>query len=89
MFSSNNLRRVAIPALVLFLVNLVVCYFTVWMFDWGSHFIYQLIVQFFAYATCFYFVLWKGKSQNHVWINYIVWMAIMNAGRVWSFFTYR
>lgn len=87
MFSSENLRRVALPALALFLINYVcTILFDPYPFDWGSHIVYQAIVQFVALLSCHFLVLNKGKEQSHVWINYIVWMVIMNAGRIWTYY---
>lgn len=87
MFSSENLRRVALPALALFIVNLIcTLLFDPYTFDLGSHLVYQAIVQLFALMSCHFLVLQKGKEQNHVWINYIVWMFIMNAGRIWTYY---
>lgn len=86
MFSSDNLRRVALPALALFIVNYICCVVFDSYFDWPSHIVYQAIVQFFALMSCHFLVFRRGKEQNHVWINYIVWMFIMNAGRIWVFY---
>lgn len=91
MFSKQNLSSVKLPALTFLLITvLVMCIQnppTVYpLFFLVGTLIYLLIPnllwQFFAYLSCWAFVLRRGKPQNYVWINYFIWIVIANLGAI-------
>ena len=86
MFKKEYFRRIAIPAIILF-VSLVSfhCYSnpsfrTTPSFVLGSNCVSAFIAEIFAYITCWGFVLRRGKSDGHIWINYIIWFLILTLG---------
>lgn len=86
MFKKDYFRRIGIPATILF-VSLVFihCYsnpsfHSMPSFIFGSSCVSALIIEIFAYITCWGFVLRRGKTDGHIWINYIVWFLIMTLG---------
>lgn len=92
MINKRNLSDAAWPALSLFVVSLVIQvlieYITAFYIDTysiASIAIGCLFAQIFAYITCWCFVFRKNKGYRSVWINYIVWILIMNLGRVVDF----
>lgn len=92
MINKRNLSDIALPALSLFIVSLVIQvlieYFTTFYINTyviASIAIGCLFTQIFAYITCWFFVFRKNKSYKAVWINYIVWILIMNLGSVSEF----
>lgn len=87
MFNKKYLTAVARPACVLLLVTLLVMFiqtppdishFIIFLIELLAPLIPISIWQAFAYITCWAFVLRKGKPQNYVWFNYIVWIFIAN-----------
>ena len=50
----------------------------------GTHILTQLIFQVLALFTCWLFVLRPNRADIHVWINYLVWMLIMNLGKLYN-----
>lgn len=87
MINKKNLLSVAWPACVLFLVSLTVSFIqsppdvSTWYFLLASligALTSNILWQIFAYLSCWTLVLRKGKPQNYVWVNYIVWTVIAN-----------
>ena len=37
-----------------------------------------LLFEVMAYITCWAFVLRKDKADNHIWINYLIWTALIS-----------
>ncbi len=87
----NDKLNIILPALIFFVINTMVQYYnerSYNMFDFDfigfciSMFSFNLISQVFAYLTCLFCVIKRNKGQNGVWINYIVWILILNIGVV-------
>ncbi len=84
----NNQVNILFPAIVFFVINVIVQYLQemqsygyVMIFSFLIQMItYNLITQSLAYLTCRFFVIKKSKGQNGVWINYIIWIIVMNLG---------
>ena len=92
MLNKRNLSSVGWPALALFIVTLLIqglivyyTHFSFYIFDAISLCIAGVICEVFAYMTCWSLVIRKKKDDNWIWINYIVWMLIMNLGSVADF----
>ena len=68
------------PATLLFVIT-----FIVQMVE-GTNVISSLVVcmitEAFAYLTCNYAVIKKGKGIRAIWINYLLWLFFMNIGVV-------
>lgn len=48
----------------------------------GAFIVAALILNVFAFITCWAFVLRKNKSDAHIWINYIVWLVLISIGTI-------
>ena len=83
----STFSRIWLPMLALFLVVLIVAganggltgfnySLAAGMYNLGTWFAFQLPAQLFAYATCKWFVINKGKLDIHIWINYTIWAVI-------------
>lgn len=92
MINKRNISEVMWPALALFVVTMLIqslieyysaAYLNTFIF--ASLAIGCLFSEIFAYITCWAFVFRKSKSHRAVWINYIVWILIMNIGTVYDF----
>ena len=86
----NSKVNILIPAIVFFVINTIVQYLQqVQNFDFVPLFgfliqviTYNLIAQTLAYLTCRFLVIKRNKGQKGVWINYIIWILVMNLGVV-------
>lgn len=89
MLNKNYLSAVKYPALVQFVVSFIVLCLNdpvIIPIFIVSHLISCALGQLFSYGCCWAFVLRKGKGQYHVWINYIVWILLLNLGTVAGMF---
>ena len=76
---------VAIPALTLFVITFVVNFLSAGAsFHVISAIVMCAITEALAYLSCWALVLRKNKGQQAVWVNYIVWIVLMNLGSVVS-----
>ena len=86
----NSKVNILIPAIVFFVINTIVQYLQqVQNFDFVPLFgfliqviTYNLIAQTLAYLTCRFLVIKRSEGQKGVWINYIIWILVMNLGVV-------
>ena len=86
----NGRVNVLFPAIVFFVINTIVQYLQqvqnqsfVPLFGFLIEvIIYNLITQTLAYLTCRFFVIKRNKGQKSIWINYIIWIFVMNLGVV-------
>lgn len=90
LFSSDTLSRVAVPSFILAVVTLVIrltfSIQTIYIDDFGAILVEILITEIFAFLTCYPFVIARGKTQGHVWANYIIWMLLLNLGSLVQYF---
>ena len=74
MFDSEYLYRVFLPSVVLLVIY----------FPFGG-LIGTILTEMFAYLTCVFFVLKRGKSQGYVWLNYAIWTFLVSYGYIVEF----
>lgn len=85
MFRKANLQRVLAPAIVFFLVYMVVSFVTDEAITISTAVISCLIGEMLSYITCWAFVLVKQKNQKHVWANYFIWTILFCLGDIVSY----
>ena len=94
MFKKENLKKVKLQAAIFGVSLLITNIVTNNYFNLLSVFITIIISEFIAYLSCYalVFLHYKNKPLNninnaklskHIWINYIVWIILMNVG-VWA-----
>ena len=80
----NN--SIAVPAFVLFFITFVVGNLMTYApFSAGaiiSSCVTCLITEVFAYVSWWALVFRKNKGMRATWINYIVWIVLLNLGNV-------
>lgn len=83
----KSFSTVSYPALILLIISTIVQCFYMPIVSPIVAWILSLLIslalgQAFSYITCWALVLRKGKNRRYVWINYIVWILILNIGVV-------
>lgn len=94
MLNKINLKSVLSQSIFLFLITFLIGNMKDYLsFGISPYFVLSnivtcIIVEVFAYITCWALVIKRGKSSNAIWINYIVWAIIMNAGNLSSIYDF-
>lgn len=77
---------VAVPSMVLVIISFIVSNlqkpFVFSVYEVSAFCGSALFELGLAYATCWALVLRKNKGVNAVWINYIVWILLLNTGSI-------
>ena len=75
MFKSTNLKKVALPALILFLLTFAYPIISKHLgtYDVGVQLVTCLLSEFFAYLFTYWLTISKGKPDSHIWIHYAIW----------------
>ena len=79
MFKSTNLKKVALPALILFIISFVYPVISKHLgaYDIGVQLVTCIISEFFAYLFAYWLTINKGKPDSHIWIHYAIWYLII------------